>query len=345
MSCHRDRFLRSLSQCNKSIHSDEDLDEILELLKLEKAPQSDEKAQRRYYHINANYSIILDNDGCERVAKKGMKNKILLSKEKMFDVLQEKHLLLMHPGISVMQSALKDVYHNITQAIITSFVSTCEECQKKRAAPQKGVVVKPVRSSDFSSRAQIDLIDFQAISYEEYRWVLHYQDHFTKFSILRSLKRKTGEEVVENLIDIFTTIGCPKILQCDNGREFSNSLLHGLKSLWPQLEVIHGRPRHPQSQGSVERANCDIKQMISAWMIEEGSSNWPLGLKFVQMAKNSRHHRILNKSPFQAVFGTSPMDLKSFSSKIPSTEEVSLIKSHESSRMYPHSRFIIFSDA
>ena len=36
--------------------------------------------------------------------------------------------------------------------------------------------------------------------------------------------------------------------------------------MWPQLTMVQllvrARPRHPQSQGSVERANGDIKDML-----------------------------------------------------------------------------------
>jgi transposase InsO family protein len=33
-----------------------------------------------------------------------------------------------------------------------------------------------------------------------------------------------------------------------------------------ELVIVHGRPRHPQSQGSVERTNTEIKEMIISWM-------------------------------------------------------------------------------
>ena len=31
---------------------------------------------------------------------------------------------------------------------------------------------------------------------------------------------------------------------------------------WPTLKIIHGKPRHPESQGAVERANRDIKDAL-----------------------------------------------------------------------------------
>ena len=50
-----------------------------------------------------------------------------------------------------------------------------------------------------------------------YVQILNLQDHFTKFLVLRSLKSKRANEVAYNLIDIFTLIGAPCILQSDKG--------------------------------------------------------------------------------------------------------------------------------
>jgi transposase InsO family protein len=59
----------------------------------------------------------------------------------------------------------------------------------------------------------------------------------------------------------------PNSLQSDNGSEFTAQITSDLKELWPELVIVQGKPRHPQSQGSVERANYDIKDMLVAWKI------------------------------------------------------------------------------
>jgi len=41
--------------------------------------------------------------------------------------------------------------------------------------------------------------------------------------------------------------GAPHILQSDNGREFTASIITELKELWPELVIVHGKPRHPHS--------------------------------------------------------------------------------------------------
>ena len=68
------------------------------------------------------------------------------------------------------------------------------------------------------------------------------------------------------------------ILQSDNGREFVNKIIKDLKEMWDTLKIIHGKPRHSQSQGSVERANQDIQNMLITWMKTNNCKSWSEGL-------------------------------------------------------------------
>ncbi|CAF5104126.1 unnamed protein product [Rotaria magnacalcarata] len=139
-----------------------------------------------------------------------------------------------------------------------------------------------------------------------FKFIMNYQDHFTKFCILRPLKTKTAAEVAYQLLDIFTILGAPVILQSDNGREFVAKVILELVEMWSGIKIVHGRARHPQSQGSVERCNQDIKQLIGTWIRENQSKKWSHGLRFVQFQKNSCHHRVLQHSPYSVLFGHEP---------------------------------------
>ncbi|KRZ82951.1 KRAB-A domain-containing protein 2 [Trichinella sp. T8] len=131
------------------------------------------------------------------------------------------------------------------------FVTLCEECHKKRARKlPKSLVVKPLVSTNLMSRAQVDMINFQTMPDGDFKYIMTYLNHFTKFCILSPLKSKRAEEVASKLLEIFLTFGAPSILQSDNGREFSNAIIAELKTCWPELKLVTGRPRHPQSQVS-----------------------------------------------------------------------------------------------
>ena len=49
--------------------------------------------------------------------------------------------------------------------------------------------------------------------------------------------------VVYNIVDIFCLFGAPRILQSDNGREFSNRIIGEVISIWPECQLVHGKPR------------------------------------------------------------------------------------------------------
>ena len=111
--------------------------------------------------------------------------------------------------------------------------------------------------------------------------------------------------VAMELYKIFCVQGPPMILQSDNGSEFCNELLRILSSSFG-MKMVHGRARHPQSQGSVERANADIGRMIMAWMQEHNSKYWSVGIHEVQYQKNCRYHKGHLKTPYELVYGQPP---------------------------------------
>ena len=117
-------------------------------------------------------------------------------------------------------------------------------------------------TKEFGTRRQVDLIDMQSMQ-GRFPWIMVYQDHLTKFIVLRPLTSKRAAEVAYQRLDIFLLFGTPQILQSDNGYEFTAQVIEELKLLWPSLIMVHGKPLHHQSQGSVERANADIKDMLS----------------------------------------------------------------------------------
>lgn len=229
--------------------------------------------------------------------------KYYVKNEEMFDVLHEIHVSIGHGGRNRMIVESKKKYANITQDVILLYLRLCKPCQMKQKSTRKGLVVKPILSNELNSRCQVDLIDMQTNPDGPYRFILVYQDHLTKFIQLHALQSKTAEEVSKKLLDIFCTFGSPSILQSDNGREFANKVVESLTQMWPGLKIVHGKPRHSQSQGSVERANQDIEKMLMTWMADEHCQKWSEGLRFVQLMKNRAYHHGIKRSPYQAMFG------------------------------------------
>lgn len=70
--------------------------------------------------------------------------------------------------------------------------------------------------------------------------------------------------------------------------------------------IINGRPRHPQSQGCVERANGDLELKLGKWLEENEGKGWVAGLQHVTYAMNTSVSETTGKSPYEVVFGQSP---------------------------------------
>ena len=86
------------------------------------------------------------------------------------------------------------------------------------------------------------------------------------------------------------------ILQSDNGRGFVIKIIEDLKGMWDTLKIVHGKPCHSQSQGSVQRVNQDIQNMFITWMKTNNCKSRSEGLRFVQLMKNRAYHDDIKRS-------------------------------------------------
>jgi hypothetical protein len=177
-----------------------------------------------------------------------------------------------HSGIRKTEAAVKRHYVNISRAMVEKFIVSCS-CQLDRKHPGKPDDVKPIISSTFNSRGQVDLINMTAYPDGDMKWILHYQDHHDKMSYLCAMPNKEAKTVALELLPSFLMQGPPVTLQSDNGREFVAQVIEELMKLWKDCIIVHGSPRHPQSQGSIERANADVESMVLQWMDDHNTTN------------------------------------------------------------------------
>ncbi|XP_066964221.1 KRAB-A domain-containing protein 2-like [Macrobrachium rosenbergii] len=301
----REELYSRYEKCRKYLIPKEEYFQIIEDIRTT-SERKNTKSRHQYYLLSK-YEVLQCGDVEKLIKKRQTPDETpvyYVSIEDTYDIVKRAHVATGHGGRDRMTKELQVKYANIQRDTVELFKSLCQECQKKRKQPMtKGVVVKPILSSEFSSRGQVDLIDMQSMSCRTYKWIMVYQDHLTKFCVLRPLKSKRAAEVAFQLADIFLLLGAPVILQSDNGSEFTAQIITELCSMCPELSIVHGKPRHPQSQGSVERANGDIKDMLVAWMADNNSTDWATGIKFVQFSKNSAYHARIKRSPYAAMFG------------------------------------------
>jgi transposase InsO family protein len=145
-------------------------------------------------------------------------------------------------------------------------------------------------------------------------------DVFTSFVILRPLRNTKAETVAESLWSIFCILGLPKIMQSDNGPEFSNDILRTLVTL-TGIEQRFISPYHPQADGKVERS-IGTTTMIIKKMLHGTTHHWPLFVNFAQLSFNQKISSLTGSAPFSLMFGRKCNDLRNYSSQ---SDEYTLI--------------------
>ncbi|CAN0008561.1 unnamed protein product, partial [Heterosigma akashiwo] len=230
----------------------------------------------------------------------------VVTQEEVFEVLYVAHLAIGHGRLRKMMAYLSERYANIGAPAVKVFLKHCTLCSEttKRVASRAGY--RPILTEGFNSRAQMDLIDFQSNADGSFKFVLSYQDHAIKFAHFRALTDKSAASVAQELLAIFHIQGAPLLLQSDNGREFVNKVIQNLEAMWPGLKIMHGRPRHSQSQGGVERLNRTFNEMLNKWLADNPGKTWKKGVGFLQWQHNTRLQEGVSTVPYKAAYGITP---------------------------------------
>ena len=94
---------------------------------------------------------------------------------------------------------------------------------------------------------EVDLIDMSSRPDGEMRYIVHMQDHVSKFCWAKALPSKQCSGVTHFIRSVFYNFGIPSILQSDNGGEFvGNELKSTLQEEFPNVQHRFIRPRHPE---------------------------------------------------------------------------------------------------
>ncbi|KAL0831850.1 hypothetical protein ABMA28_001380 [Loxostege sticticalis] len=262
------------ARCKKPEWTQQRIGEVINYIEeYEAAPRLNVKRNSNHYYYANHYDVMqVGGEKYLALKRKSTTDPIIkiLPSEEYYNALSEIHKNTGHGGRDKMLHTLKSQYYIPTPVVIS--------------------VSEPIISNSFNNRGQVDLKDLQSTPDREYKLILHYQDLTTKFSFLRPLTSKRAAEVALELLNF------------GNGREFTASIIKELIQMWPSCKKINGRPRHPASQGSVERANQDVENMLQAWLQDNNCTNWSIGIRFVQYQKNCSFHRTIKITPYKALF-------------------------------------------
>jgi hypothetical protein len=209
--------------------------------------------------------------------------------EEIFDLMKFHHTKLSHTkDFKKNKDELDKVWYSIPESCIKIFLNLCPICYSgsNPSRSSKQNPLKFIYSPKVGHRTQIDLIGMETQSYNGYEYILRYIDHLSGFFYVAPLKSKHAQPVGMKLLQIFSTSIIPEILQSDNGSEFLGKCIDLIKKYYPNIHIVKGRPRHPQSQGKIERSHATFKNALQKWMKKTNNNNWLIGCDIVNNELN-----------------------------------------------------------
>ncbi|XP_055915549.1 uncharacterized protein K02A2.6-like [Eupeodes corollae] len=138
---------------------------------------------------------------------------------------------------------------------LQNFIQKCASCQvHQRSNNKHPIETKVVPKFPFEIVAT-DLFHFLG---EEY---IVLTDSYSGFITFKKLKETTASNVIKFLKNIFAYHGIPKVLESDNGPQFSSVDFKNFAKLW-QFDHRTSSPHHPRGNGLAERAVQTTKQLL-----------------------------------------------------------------------------------
>jgi hypothetical protein len=103
---------------------------------------------------------VLEIAGIEKLVHRGTDVIYYCTTEELYRLIKTGNSGIGHGGIHKTYNKLKKQFANISREVIKLFIQLCEQCilKKKRSETSK-LIVRPITSSDFNSREQVDLVD------------------------------------------------------------------------------------------------------------------------------------------------------------------------------------------
>lgn len=217
-------------------------------------------------------------------------------------IIAKNYHCISHVGVNKLEALLSKLYFYISREVIRNVVKECYICSQAQPLKTHDTMVH-ITASKPNERFQMDLVDMRLYAQENNNisWLLVVLDVFSKFSMCAELENKKADTIVNALKKVFQRFGPPTILQSDNGKEFKNAAVESLCSDF-KIKQKFSRPRHPQSQGQVERLNQTLCRWMQKNLLESNTKCWTKVLDKVVYSYNITIHSATKKSPFEKYF-------------------------------------------
>jgi transposase InsO family protein len=175
----------------------------------------------------------------------------------------------------------------------------CQESRPPRPQPA------PLQNVPIGAPWQMVAIDILEVptSTSNNRYLLVFQDYFTKWPEAIPLPNQTADLISKEAIKIFTKFGIPDIIHSDQGRNFESYLFQSTLKAFG-VEKSRTTAYHPQGDGMVERFNRSLLQLLRSYV--DVTTEWEKYLPLVLYAYRTTQHASTCTSPFVLMYGREP---------------------------------------
>lgn len=182
-----------------------------------------------------------------------------------------------------------------------NYINNCASCPVKTLRKMPSITTTQIVETAPRKRYQMDYVLLaEDLRQDGLKYLITIEDHFSKFLWATTSVSKEAKNVLLALKTFFALCGIPKIVQCDNGKEFVNTVMDRYLED-NNVRYLHGRPYHPQSQGLIERLNRTVQTALTREFHEKkGNYNLQSSLIDIVTAYNDNMHSTTKLTPKEA---------------------------------------------
>ena len=193
-------------------------------------------------------------------------------------------------------------WHNMKNSV-SEWIRRCKKCNvRKRPQYIPRAPLGDIKVGAPMDRLDTDILGPLPITDTGMRYILLVQDQFTKWTECYAIADQTAETVAHKIVyEFISRFGTPLALHSDQGRNYESHLFKQVCNLL-EIEKVHCTPWHPQANGSVEKFNQVLLNMLSMY-VDKNQKDWDKYLPLLTSAYRSCDHVATGYSPNLLMLG------------------------------------------
>ncbi|KAF2890388.1 hypothetical protein ILUMI_15785 [Ignelater luminosus] len=257
------------------------------------------------------FGYFIDNDGLLYKIDNSENDLLVVPKTFIRKVLHDFHNLPLagHQGQAKTLLFVKSRFYwpNMKNDII-KYVSECQSCSQRKTSPhlkQAPIQTFPEIFYPFE-RTSMDITGPFVTSNNGNKYLLTFQDHFSKYVEIIPLSDQKAETVAKEFVTkIVARHGASKQLITDQGTNFVSKLFKHVCSFLG-IDKIQTTPYYPTSNGMIERSYKVFKDFLSHY-VADNQRDWDEWIPYLQMACCMNIHSSTGYRPYFLIHGRDPV--------------------------------------